>query len=63
MGLAMQRVEKLEIFKGNPETIGCLYEVFFADEKKADFFLNLPTSMMSWWDRKEFRGTIILDPN
>lgn len=63
IGLAMQRVEKLEIFKGNPETIGYLYEVFFADEKKADFFLNLPTSMIPWWVKKDFRGTIILDPN
>lgn len=61
MGLAMQRVEKLEIFKGNPEAIGCLYEVFFADEKKADYFLNLPTHMMSWWVKKEFGGTITLD--
>ncbi|RKF55378.1 hypothetical protein GcC1_204038, partial [Golovinomyces cichoracearum] len=46
MGLAMQRVEKLEIFKVNIEAIGCLYEAFFADEEKADFFLNLPTKMM-----------------
>lgn len=59
--LAMQRVEKLQTFKGNPEAIACLYKVFFAHEKKADYFLNLPTHMISWWVNKEFRGTIILD--
>ncbi|RKF66053.1 hypothetical protein GcM3_113030 [Golovinomyces cichoracearum] len=63
MGLAMQRVEKLGIFKDNIEAIGCLYEAFFADEKKADFFLNLPTKMMVWWVEKEFCVTIKLDTN
>ncbi|RKF81619.1 hypothetical protein GcM3_033036 [Golovinomyces cichoracearum] len=63
MGLVMQRVEKLGIFKVNIEAIGCLYEAFFADEKKADFFLNLPIKMMVWWVEKELGGTIKLDTN
>ncbi|RKF74556.1 hypothetical protein GcM1_239135 [Golovinomyces cichoracearum] len=54
MGHAMQRAEKLRIFKDNIEAIGCLYEALFADEKKADFFLNLLTKMMIWWIEKEF---------
>lgn len=62
MALAMQRVEKLEIFRGNVEAQGCLYDVFYADEKKADYFLNLPTHMMAWWIKKEFNGQILLDP-
>ncbi|RKF55396.1 hypothetical protein GcC1_204037 [Golovinomyces cichoracearum] len=61
--LAIQRVEKLGIFKNNIEAIGCLYEAFFADEKKADFFVNLPTKMMVWWVEKGFGGTIKLDTN
>ncbi|RKF55380.1 hypothetical protein GcC1_204044 [Golovinomyces cichoracearum] len=63
MGLAMQRVEKLGIFKDNIEAIGCLYKAFFADEKKADFYLNLPTKMMVCWVEKEFGVTIKLDTN
>ncbi|RKF77617.1 hypothetical protein GcM3_070029 [Golovinomyces cichoracearum] len=63
MGHAMQHVEKLEIFKDDIEAIGCFYEAFFADEKKADFFLNLLTKMIVWWVEKEFGGTINLDTN
>lgn len=61
MGLTIQRIEKLEIFKGNTEAIGSLYEVFFANKKKANYFLDLPTYIISQQVRKEFGGTIILD--
>ncbi|RKF72750.1 hypothetical protein GcM1_247207 [Golovinomyces cichoracearum] len=42
MGLAMQRVEKLWIFKDNIEAIGCLYEAFFCGRKEGGL-LSQPT--------------------
>lgn len=62
MAKAMKRAENLEIFKGNPEVLMSVNEVFFQDDRKADQFCHWPESLMEKWIEKEFGGTVIIDP-
>lgn len=61
MAKAMKRAQNLEIFKGNPEVLMSVNEVFYHDDRKADQFYAWPESMMEQWVKKELGDTVILD--
>jgi hypothetical protein len=61
MARAIKKADQLEIFKGNTDVLVALFELFYAEDRKADFFLHLPEHMMEWWVEKEFGDTIMLD--